>query len=73
MTASEFFKKETEDILQRKGNYIPPYRLANLMKTSQKILDTIVKSDICMSYCETLLVLRIVSNAVKEVTGENEE
>lgn len=70
MTASEYLKKETEEILQKKGIYIPPYRLANLMKTAQKITETIVKSDICMSYYETLMVLRIVMNSVKEAAGE---
>lgn len=73
MTASEFLKKETEEIFQRKGVYIPPYRLANLMKTAQKILDILVKSDICMSYHESLLVLRIVGNAIKEVAGNEGE
>lgn len=72
MTPSEFLKKETEDILQRKGVYIPPYRLANLMKTAQKITDILVKSDICMSYYELLMVLRIVMNSVKEAAGETE-
>lgn len=72
MTPSEFIKKETEDILQRKGVYIPPYRLANLMKTAQKITDILVKSDICMSYYESLMVLRIVMNSVKEAAGETE-
>lgn len=72
MTPSEFMKKETEEILSRKGIYIPPYRLANLMKTAQKITDTIVRSDICMSYYESLLVLRIVMNSIKEAAGEIE-
>jgi hypothetical protein len=72
MTPAEFMKKETEDILQRKGLYIPPHRLSSLMKTAQKIIDTIVLSGICMSYYETLLVLRIVMNSIKEVTGEIE-
>lgn len=72
MTASEYLKKETEEIFQRKGVYIPPYRLTNLMKTAQKILDIIVKSDICMSYYESLMVLRIVQNTIKEVASEEE-
>lgn len=70
MTASEYLKKETEEILQKKGIYIPPYRLSNLIKTAQKITETIVKSDICMSYYEMLLVLRIAMSSVKEVYGE---
>lgn len=70
MTPSEILKKECEEITQKTGIYIPPYRLSNLMKTAQKITELIVKSDICMSYHESLLVLRIVMNAIKEIVGE---
>lgn len=70
MTPSEILKRECEEIIQRTGTYIPPYRLSNLMKTAQKVFDIIVKSDICISYHESLLVLRIVMGAIKEVTGE---
>ena len=40
------------------------------MKTAQNITNLLVKSDVCMSYHESLLVLRIVMNAIKEATGE---
>lgn len=73
MTSSEILKKETDEIIQRTGIHIPPYRLANLMKTAQRVLDMIVKSDICVSYHEALLVLRIVSGAINEVTGGETE
>ena len=70
MTASEILKKECEEITQKTGIYIPPYRLSNLLKTASKIFDTITKSDICMSYHECLITLRIVMNCIKEITGE---
>lgn len=70
MTPSEILKRECEEITQRTGVYIPPYRLANLMKIAQKITDTLMSNAVCMSYHESLLVLRIVMNAIKEVTGE---
>lgn len=70
MTPSEILKRECEEITQRTGIYIPPYRLSNLMKIAQKITDILMTNAVCMSYHESLLVLRIVMNAIKEVTGE---
>ncbi len=73
MTPSEILKRECEEITQRTGIYIPPYRLANLMKIAQKITDTLVSSAVCMSYHESMLVLRIVMSAVREATGNEKE
>ena len=39
------------------------------MKTAQKIADLLIKSDICISYREAVVVLKIVMGAVKDVTG----
>ena len=69
MTPSEILKRECEEITQRTGIYIPPYRLSNLMKIAQKITDVLMTNTVCMSYHESLLVLRIVMNAVNEATG----
>ena len=73
MTPSEILKRECDEITQRTGQYIPPYRLANLMKTAQKITDMITRCDVCVSYGEALLILRIVMGAIREVTGQFEE
>ena len=70
MPPSEILKRECEEIAQRTGIYIPPYRLSNLMKIAQKITDTLMSNAVFMSYHESLLVLRIVMNAIKEITGE---
>lgn len=72
MTPSEILKRECEEITQKTGIYIPPYRLSVLMKTAQKITDIMMSSAVCMSYHESLLILRIVMNAIKEVTGDME-
>jgi hypothetical protein len=72
MTPSEILKRECEEITQKTGIYIPPYRLSMLMKTAQKITDIMMSNAVCMSYHESLLILRIVMNAIKEVTGEIE-
>ena len=73
MTSSEILKREMEEITQRTGQYIPPYRLANLMKTAQKITDMITRCDVCVSYGEAILILRIVMGAIREVTGQEDE
>lgn len=73
MTPPEILKRECEEITQRTGIYIPPYRLANLMKIAQKITDTLMSNAVCMSYHESLLVLRIVMNAIREVTGDDND
>lgn len=70
MTPSEILKRECEEITQRTGIYIPPYRFANIMKTAQKITELRMKSDIFMSYQESLVILRIVISAIRETTGE---
>ena len=72
MTQSEILKRECEEITKKTGIYIPPYRLSMLMKTAQKITDIMMSNAVCMSYHESLLILRIVMNAIKEVTGEIE-
>ena len=72
MTPSEILKLECEEITQKTGIYIPPYPLSMLMKTAQKITDIMMSNAVCMSYHESLLILRIVMNAIKEVTGETE-
>jgi hypothetical protein len=71
MTPSEILKRECEEITQRTGIYIPPYRLSSLMKIAQKITDVLMTNTVCMSYHESLLVLRIVMNAVNEATGNS--
>lgn len=73
MTSAEILKQECEEIGRRTGFYIPPYRLSNLLKTAGKIFDLLIKSDICMSYHECLITLKIVMNTVRQVTGADEE
>lgn len=73
MTPGEIFKREVDDITQRTGRYLPPYRLANLMKTAQKVTDLITKSDVCVTYEESMMVLSIVRSAIREITGEGEQ
>ena len=41
MTAAERLQAEKERLLATTGFYVPPYRMANLMKAAAKIMDTI--------------------------------
>ena len=73
MNTADYIRHEADEIASRTGRYIPPYRLANLMKTSQRIFDLVVKSDIAMTYEEIQLVLGMVQGAVSRATGRNTE
>lgn len=73
MTTAEYFKAEEEEIRSRAGRYIPPYRMANMMKTAQKVTDLLIRSDLCMSYGEIGMVLNIVQSAVDNATGHGQD
>lgn len=69
MIPSEAIKKEAEDITSRTGRYIPPYRMANLMKSAQKVFDLLVRTDVCTTYEECEIILDIVKNTIFSATG----
>lgn len=73
MTASEALKKECEEITQRTGRYIPPYRMAALMRLAQKIAELLTKTEFCITYEECTMVLDIVSGAIQRAIGRNAE
>lgn len=72
MNTSDYIKHEAAEITGRTGRYIPPWRMANLMKSAQKITDFLVKSDIAMTYEECEIVLNIVLRAIKDLTGRED-
>lgn len=72
-TTAELLNKEIQEITARTGYYVAPYRLANLMKTANKVMELVTKADLCMTYHESLMVLRIVSGAIQQVTGDTAE
>ena len=73
MNTTDYIRHEAEEIASRTGRFIPPYRLANLMKTAQRITDLIVRSDVAMTYDEIQLVLGIVQGAVGRAVGKEVE
>ena len=72
MNTADYIRHEADEITSRTGRYIPPYRLANLMKTAQLITNQIVKSDIAMTYDEIQIVLGIVQGAVGKAIGKED-
>lgn len=73
MTSTEALRRECEEITQRTGRYIPPYRMANLMKTAQKVTELLTKTDVCVTYEECQIILEIVSGAIKSATRKEFE
>jgi hypothetical protein len=73
MNTADYIRHEADEITSRTGRFIPPYRLANLMKTAQRITDLIVRSDVAMTYDEIQLVLGIVQGAVGRAVGKELE
>ena len=71
MTPSDYIKHEADEIASRTGRYIPPYRMANLMKTAQRVTGLLVQADIAMTYEEIQMVLGIVQGAVCKATGRD--
>ena len=72
MNTADYIRHEADEITSRTGRYIPPYRLANLMKTAQVITNQIVRSDIAMTYDEIQIVLGIVQGAVGRAIGKED-
>lgn len=70
MTGAECIKREADEIVNRTGRYIPPYRLANLMKTAQRIADLLTRADVAVTYAECMLILDIVRSAICGAIGE---
>ncbi len=73
MNPADYIRREADEIASRTGRYIPPYRLANLMKTAQRILDLVTRSDVAMTYDEVQLVLGIVQGAVGKAIGKEND
>ena len=71
-STADYIKREADEIANRTGRYIPTYRMANLMKSAQKITDQLVKADLAMTYEECVIVLNIVQNTIRAITGKEE-
>ena len=69
---ADCIKREAEEIASRTGRYIPLYRMANLMKSAQKITDLLTKTDLSMTYDECVIVLNIVQGTIQTITGKEE-
>ena len=70
MNTADYIKREANEIAGRTGRYIPPWRMANLIKAADKVADYLMKADVAMTYEERKIVLNIVQNAIGMATGE---
>lgn len=68
MTPAEALKREAEEITRRTGYFIPPYRLAELMKTASKVTN-LITNVYFVNYAEAMFILNVVEGAVKEAIG----
>ena len=68
MTAAERIEAEKAQILARNGFYVPPYRLAALVKTAARMVDMMVKADTNISFEECKIMLAFASSVVEAVT-----
>jgi hypothetical protein len=73
VNTADYIKHEANEIAGRTGRYIPPYRMVNLMKAAQKIADFLVKADLAMTYEECEIVLNIVMNTIRAITGKEND
>jgi hypothetical protein len=73
MTPAERLEAEKERILADTGFYVPPYRMANLMKTAAKITDTLIKADTNICYEECNIMLAIVAAAIATMTEGDDD
>lgn len=70
MTTADYVKAEADAIAGRTGRYIPPYRMAQLMDSAQKITKLLTQTGFPMTYEECGIVLQIVQSALRLVTGK---
>ncbi len=68
-TPAANLKREAEIVSERTGFYITPYRMAELMKAAQKIVDVLQKNVYFVNYEESQFVLRVVMRAIEEAQG----
>lgn len=62
-------KQEADAIMEKTGRYVPPYRLAILLRTASKVMETITKAEIAISYAECRLLLDILDREISTVVG----
>lgn len=57
-------REEAEAMAQKHGYYIPPYRMAELVNTANKVVKTLTGGTFQPTYEECRMVLHIVNQAL---------
>ena len=73
MTAADRLQAEKECLLAATGFYVPPYRMANLMKAAAKIMDIVNKADTNICYEECRFIMAILNAAIPNAADQTEE
>lgn len=47
-------------------------RMSELMRSAQKIFDLLVRTDVCTTYEESIIILDIVRGAIRSATGKED-
>jgi hypothetical protein len=73
MMPGERLQAERDKVVAETGFYVPPYRMANLMKAAARIMEILTRADTNICYKECEIVLKIVSSAVSDALGGKED
>lgn len=71
MESEKLADREIESVTKRTGTYIPPSRMADLVRIAQEVIDLFPKADPGISFYEIRIALNIAMYAVREAAGLN--
>jgi len=61
-------QREAEEIMERTGRYIPPYKLSCMVQTSAKVLKIITSESFAASYEDCRFILTLVERSLDFAT-----
>lgn len=66
-------KQEAEDVTQKNGYYIPPYRFKMMAKCAEKISSLLVGAGNELTYTEMLIVLKSIEDNIQTAMNVRKE
>lgn len=64
--------EEAAALTERMGYYVPPYKLAAMLKTASKVLNIITDSRTQCTYADCKVSLSLVEDALRRGCGDGE-